>query len=327
MKVPTNSIKPNPYNTREDLGDLTGLRASIRKTNGLLQPLIVRQMETGEGYELVFGGRRLQALRDEGYETLEAESREMSNEDMATLAICENVHRKDLNPVELARAYQKGLDATKLSVNAFSQVIGESDTKISSYLNILELPDRILKKQNQHTAIQLITLGRLNKLSSSVRTMLENSLSQRDLNSQFLRQIALACEGVFAASLPPKIKRDLCGEIVLQDYSHLQPENYQDIKVYANTLLQEEITKRNEALKKIPQVKNRKKRSIHRLPNPDRNLQKVTESLRQTQLHVQHAYKKGYYANASKKSQRKFRTAVNNLASRLEGILEDAPAT
>jgi len=327
MKVQISKIQANPYNTREDLGDLTGLRASIRKTGGLLQPLIVRATGDGKTYQIVFGGRRLEALKEEGYRTTEIEPRDISNPDMATLALCENVHRKDLTPVELARAYRRGLDATNLSINAFSQVTGESHGKITSYLNILELPRGILKKQDQYTTTQLITLGRLNKLSSSARIMLENALTQHDLNARFLRQIALTCEGISSANLPERTKRVLFGEVILNDYSHLQPENDRDIKVYADVILKEEIRKYNERIKKTTIKKSRTKRSIHRLPNPNRNLLRVADSLRQTQLHVQQAQKKGYYINASEGTQKKFRRAVNNLVSRLEKILENDQTT
>src|SRR3989338_1126685 len=154
MKVGLGSIRLNPYNTREDFGDLGGLIASVKKF-GLTQPLLVRK--SNGSYELAFGGRRYEALKSIGHKEVDVEVRQISDEDMAMLALCENVHRKDLSPVELARAYQVGLKATKLSINAFAQVVGETDTKISSYLKILNLPNRILEKQDKYDVTQLIS--------------------------------------------------------------------------------------------------------------------------------------------------------------------------
>ncbi len=155
LQIPISNIKENPYNTRQEYGDLEGLKASITRY-GVIQPLIVRRPDGSDEYELVFGSRRLKCLRELGKTDVEVELKEINDADMATLALCENVHRKDLTPLELAKAYQKGLNATKLSVNAFSQIIGDSHKKITNYLTLLELPDRILKKEQNYNITELI---------------------------------------------------------------------------------------------------------------------------------------------------------------------------
>ena len=329
MKAIIDQIRPNPYDTREDLGDLEGLKASIRK-NGFFQPLIVRPAESGTAYELVFGGRRLQALRELGYTEVDIDIRKTTDADMAILALCENVHRKDLNPVEQARAYRRGLDATKTDIQEFSKVIGENAAKISSYLAVLELPIKTLENKTYNSS-QLISLARLNKISSSSRVMLENAMSEREISGRFIQQIVSACESIAATRLPIKKKNILYGQIILQDYSHLRPENYSDIRVFAETVIGNEVTRHNKLLQKTVKalekarkmLPKRKVRTIKDVTNPDRELNSLTAVLRQNTTLILRAYRDDIYKKASLRSQGKFRTSVGHLTSGIEKLIKD----
>jgi ParB/RepB/Spo0J family partition protein len=326
MKVSIKTIIPNPYNARTDFGDLSGLKTSIEK-NGLFQPLMVREKKRDRGYELIFGGRRLSALIELGYNQVDVEMREVSDEDMSVLALCENIHRKDLNPVETARAYRKGLDATKLSIHAFAEIIGESDVKISSYLSTLSLPSRILDSQSKYSTTQLISLGKLNTISSKVRIMLENVIKDRDIPAVILKEVTSSCAAVFAANLPHKRKTLMCGDIIYQDYSQISSRDYGNLREYTQGIIDSELRRYHEQLMKTKKArqksKSKKKRikSIKDVTNPNKELEKVGNSLRSVDLQVQKASRRNYYAEASKRSQGKFRTSVNRLVSHLENML------
>ncbi len=325
MKVNISKITKNPYNTREDFGDLSGLKESIKKY-GMFQPYLVRKNEDGE-YELIFGSRRLECERQLGSTAIDIELRETSDADMAILALCENVHRKDLLPVELAKAYQKGLSATKLSVNAFSKMIGESPTKISDYLGILELPDSILKKQEKYSVTQLVSLGKLQSKSRSARIMLENVLSQNEISSNFLKQIVSGCEAVYASALPENKKRDLSSEIISQDYSHVPPENAKDITTYADSLLENAVVAYQDNLRKTEKARSlrgkKKIKNVYDIVHFDKKIDALSMRLREAVPYIQRALEKKYYAKASKRSRGKLKTAVNHVVSGLEKLLKD----
>ncbi len=136
------SVLPNPYQPRTvwNEQDLADLAASI-KANGVVQPIIVRP--TGGGYELIAGERRLRAAKLAGLENIPAIVRKASDEELLELALIENIHRKDLNPIERAKAYQKYIMTFSLTQSDAAQRLGEDRSVVANYLRLLELPDEI----------------------------------------------------------------------------------------------------------------------------------------------------------------------------------------
>ncbi len=326
MEVRLSKVRDNPYNTRTDYGDLDGLKASITRL-GLTQPFIVR--ESDEGYELAFGSRRYRALLEMGKKTVEVEVRKISNPDMVMLAICENTHRKDLNPVEQARAYERGLNATGLELGDFSKTIGVSRTKIKEYLNILNLPKKILDNVGDYSVAELTSMGRMQNLSQSLRIVLENALSNRQIGARFLEQITFSCESIYGSILPTKTKADLCSEVILHDYSALPPDNYRDIKTFSDELLRQSLTKYTQGLAKTaaarakspaPGSRTRIKR-VTDIVHIDQRLEDVTTRVSETAASIKKAIEKDYYQKASDRKKSKFRTAVRHLVSGIEEIL------
>ena len=104
--VPIDQIEPNPYQPRMTWNDaeLNDLCESI-KANGLIQPILLRQTETG--FQVIAGERRLRASKLAGLEKINALVRDASDEEMLELALVENIHRANLNPIERALAYQR----------------------------------------------------------------------------------------------------------------------------------------------------------------------------------------------------------------------------
>ena len=112
--IPIKEIKPNPYQPRSiiDPDQLQSLADSIR-ANGVIQPIIVRP--TTGGYELIAGERRLRAAKLASLKNIPALVREASDEQLLELALIENIHRTDLNPIERAKAYQRYLQTFLIS--------------------------------------------------------------------------------------------------------------------------------------------------------------------------------------------------------------------
>ena len=147
MKV----ISVNPYQPRTtwDQTELADLAESI-KTNGVIQPIIVRPI--GTGFELIAGERRFRAADMAGLDTIPAIVRQASDEQMLELALIENIHRTDLNPLERAKAYQNFVNTFSLSQTEAADRLGENRSVVANYLRLLDLP---------HELKQMLTDGRL----------------------------------------------------------------------------------------------------------------------------------------------------------------------
>lgn len=140
--ISVESILPNPYQPRSSWNEeeLSDLAESI-KTNGLIQPIIVRA--AGAKYELIAGERRFRAALQAGLSSLPALVRQANDAEMLELALIENIHRADLNPLERATAYRQYLDKFTLTQTAAAERLGEDRSVIANHLRLLELPKEI----------------------------------------------------------------------------------------------------------------------------------------------------------------------------------------
>jgi ParB family chromosome partitioning protein len=141
-EISVEAISPNPYQARTvwDDQELADLAESIR-ANGVIQPIIVRP--SGPGYQLIAGERRFRAAQLASLSTVPAVVRTATDEEILELALVENIHRADLNPIERARAYQNYLSTFSLTQAEAAQRLGEDRSVIANYLRILDLPNDI----------------------------------------------------------------------------------------------------------------------------------------------------------------------------------------
>lgn len=135
-------ISPNPYQARtvwndEDLAELT---ASVR-ANGVIQPIVVRPFQGA--YQLIAGERRLRAARMAGLDRVPALVREVTEEQLFEWSLVENIHRRDLNAIERAKAYQRYLGAFSLTQAEAAERLGEDRSVIANYVRLLDLPEEI----------------------------------------------------------------------------------------------------------------------------------------------------------------------------------------
>ena len=139
LEVPTNAIAPNPKQPRSRFDDasLAELAASIREV-GILQPLVVRR--AGQGYEVVTGERRLRAAKLAGLATVPVVLRDSEDSDLLREALIENIHREDLDPIELAEAFRQLLDELGLKQEELADRVGVSRSHIANTIRLLSLP-------------------------------------------------------------------------------------------------------------------------------------------------------------------------------------------
>jgi ParB family chromosome partitioning protein len=133
-------IRPSRWQPRADFGGLDGLVASIRE-NGIVQPVIVRQ--EGDFYHLVAGERRWRAARMAGLTRIPAIVRHVSDDRLLEVALVENIQRKELNPVEEARAYEVLIDEMGISQTEIARRVGRDRSSISNSLRVLKLPKQV----------------------------------------------------------------------------------------------------------------------------------------------------------------------------------------
>lgn len=134
-----NEVKPNASQPRKDFDEeaITELANSI-KEKGILQPLVVRTIESG--YEIIAGERRWRAAQRAGVTRIPLIIKEASDREVMELALIENLQREDLNPIEEAVAYQQLIDEFELTHEDVSQQIGKERSTITNQLRLLKLP-------------------------------------------------------------------------------------------------------------------------------------------------------------------------------------------
>ena len=144
--IASERLHPNPDNPREDPGDLTGLAGSIRK-NGLLQPVVARPApDIGDGhYYIEAGYRRWMAMR-EWSSQIPAVIRPLQRGESPVrrnliTGLVENIHRRDLDPIEKARAFGRLRDELKLNQQQIAAETGLDSSTVSVSLALLELSD------------------------------------------------------------------------------------------------------------------------------------------------------------------------------------------
>jgi ParB family chromosome partitioning protein len=178
-------IRPNPKQPRKffDEDHLQELAESIRR-DGLQEPVIVRE-RNGE-YELVSGERRVRASVLAEQDTILAICREISDDDLLMLGIIENIQREDLNPIELAEAYQELLDTYGWSHEQLADRVGKKRATVSNVLRLLQLPKDI----HEHVISGALSMGHArallaidspNRQSEVCRRAMREGLSVREV--------------------------------------------------------------------------------------------------------------------------------------------------
>ena len=142
FQCPVETIEPNPYQPRKSFSpdELDEMVASVRE-KGIITPLLVSRTEAG--YQLIAGERRWRAAQKAGLARVPVVVREATPSESLELALIENIHRKDLNPIEEAGAYGKLLEETGMTQDALAKRLGKDRSSITNLLRLLKLPVKI----------------------------------------------------------------------------------------------------------------------------------------------------------------------------------------
>jgi len=141
-ELPVDTLEPNRYQPRRalDAASLAELRQSIA-ASGLLQPVVVRQLESG--YELVAGERRWRAVRELGWRTIPAVIRDVDDRTLLTLALVENLQRASLSAIDEAQGYDRLVREFDLSHAAIAEAVGRDRSTVANAIRLLKLPKSV----------------------------------------------------------------------------------------------------------------------------------------------------------------------------------------
>ena len=146
IRVPRTSVVPNPYQPRKEFEPeaLQELAASIRQY-GVLQPLLVAPGPDGT-YILIAGERRLRASGLAGLETVPVIVSDYTNQQIAEIAMIENLQRRDLHFLEEAEGYEKLLDTFHMTQETMAVKVGKKQSTIANKLRLLKLSPALRQK-------------------------------------------------------------------------------------------------------------------------------------------------------------------------------------
>jgi ParB family transcriptional regulator, chromosome partitioning protein len=171
---PVGIIEPNPYQPRTvfEGADFDRMVDSVRES-GIVTPLLVSR--EGSGYTLIAGERRWRAAQKAGLERVPVIVKEVTDREKLELALIENLHRKDLNPIEEALAYRRLLDETGVTQEDIAKRLGRDRSTITNSLRLLTLS----KSMQQDVMEGRLTMGHARVIAGIKDEVLRKTL--RDL--------------------------------------------------------------------------------------------------------------------------------------------------
>ncbi len=188
--LPVAKIRPNPLQPRKEFReeDLADLEASLR-VSGLLQPVTVRPVPRGEGFELIAGERRFRAAQRLGWTEIPAVVRDVDDKMLLSLAMVENLQRADLNPIEEAEGYEQLIREFSLTQQEVADIVGKDRSTVANTLRLLALPASVRRlvwdgALTVGHARALLGLGDVNQMADLARTIVADGLSVRDVEQR-----------------------------------------------------------------------------------------------------------------------------------------------
>jgi ParB family chromosome partitioning protein len=225
-------ITPNPDQPRRHFDEdaLHELASSIREF-GFLQPLVVSKIEketpTGISveYQIIAGERRLMAAKLLGLPRVPVIVRNINLErEKLELGVIENIQREDLNPIEMARAFQRLQEEFRMTQREIAAKLGKSREVVANSVRLLDLPEYIQRavedgQLSESNARLLIAIEDPAEQKKLLEDIIQNRLTTRDVKER-VQHVAVASGGVAAhrRGRPPLQEVHLAPEVkAMQD--------------------------------------------------------------------------------------------------------------
>ena len=225
--LPLYKVEPNPDQPRSDFDEeeLQALADSISQ-HGVIQPLTVRQMETGY-YQIIAGERRWRASRIAGLTEIPAVILEADDRKAMELALIENLQRQDLNPVEEALGYQSLMKEYGLTQEEVATQVAKSRPAVANALRLLSLCPEVLEQVKSGTltaghARAILTLKSEKKQQEAAKKIIALNLS--------VRQAETLCKNI-AKEPAPKKEPTLAVDYVAECEKNLSKQLGRGVKI------------------------------------------------------------------------------------------------
>jgi len=208
-EIELSKITVNPFQPRADFDEmeLRELSDSI-KAQGVIQPVTVRKLGFDE-YQLIAGERRMRASQMAGLEKIPAFIRIANDEQMLELALIENIHRKDLNAIEVAISYKRLIEECDLTQEKLSDKLGRNRSTITNYLRLLKLPPKVQVALRD----ELISMGHARALitleDAGLQEKLVNRIVNEDLSVRQVEQLVREREKPSKSKIIPPANTDI----------------------------------------------------------------------------------------------------------------------
>lgn len=193
VKVPIDKIRPNPYQPRKTFDEdaLEELCASIRKY-GVLQPLLVSEDDNG-AYMLIAGERRLRASHMAELKEVPVIISEYTDQQIAEIALIENLQREDLHYLEEAEGYEQLLDKFSLTQENVAARVGKKQSTVANKLRLLRLSSSVraklvAKKLSERHARALLKIHEDAKREEALDTIIEKGYNVRQ-TEEYIRRL------------------------------------------------------------------------------------------------------------------------------------------
>ena len=181
-------IIPNRFQPREVFEErpLKELAISI-KEHGVIQPIIVRKVD--DKYEIIAGERRYKASALAGLTRIPAIIRDLDDKESSKVALLENLQRKNLNPLEEARTYQKILELDEMTQEELAKTMGKSQSAVANKIRLLSLPDEIQEallkeKISERHARSLLNLDSSDEQKEMLKRIIDNKMTVRQVEDE-----------------------------------------------------------------------------------------------------------------------------------------------
>ena len=201
------SIAPNPFQPRRSMQDdmLSNLASSI-KEHGVIQPILVREINEGQ-FQIIAGERRWRAAQIAGLDEIPARIVALSDAEAMEIALIENLQREDLTPLEVALGIQDLVNKLSLTHEEVANKIGISRAAVTNKLRLLQLPEQVLQQlENEELteghARALLSLPSVDKIVEFANIVIQRGLNVRQLEDLVRNAAAVAR---IEAALPRKI--------------------------------------------------------------------------------------------------------------------------
>ena len=187
VELSLDSIVPNRNQPRNNFDDdsLNDLAESIKEF-GVIQPIVVRKLNKKDKYEIIVGERRYRATKKTSINTIPSIIvRNVNDVSSLEMALIENLHRDDLNPMEKAYTFKQLIDEFKITHDKLSKRIGKSRAAITNSLRLLFLPAEVQRligegKLSEGHARSLLGIEEEKRVRVA-NLIVKNGLSVRDV--------------------------------------------------------------------------------------------------------------------------------------------------